>query len=545
MAELKAVRTKEDILGWKTPFPTNKPWENFRGFVPKKCLGPFEGETGWQYKNRGDILKELCTWRVENGLELRWSEVVTGGQSGTYGTRRYIIAKVSKVKFRLLQIEFATNRNWYVCAVNKKAWKAAKKAAKGEVKSAASGGAKKREVKRDASKATLVPPSTEAKKAKLSSDDDTDNYADYGLVEAAIGGKKWFNHDESPLPPVAPPPVVVFGKPTRLDEDDASVLSDSQSSFERQAPIDETLLQRSQALEQANAKLQEEKARLAEQLDAEKKRAAEEFARLKVKNYQFKSNKDLKTAASLWILDNELAKLKYGEIEDWDVLEVTSFYELFKEAKEFNEDLSRWKTSNCTNMGGMFQGCSAFNCDLSTWNTSNCTNMGGMFQGCSAFNSNISTWKTSNCTSMIWMFVGCSAFNSDLSTWKTSNCTNMYGMFQGCSAFNSDLSTWNTSNCTDMQYMFGDCSAFNSDLSKWKTSNCTDMSWMFADCSAFNSDLSKWNTSNCTNMSSMFMNATSFDSDLSKWDMSKVEDKTGMFNNATAMNASHKPEGVD
>ena len=172
MAE--AVRTPEDILGWKTPFPTNKPWKDFRNVVKKECLGPFEGETGWQYKMKK--MEKLCTWaRDQHGLELRGNDIVTGSKSGTYGTRRYIIdnkSKDNKSKSKLLQIEFATDGNWYVCAVNKINMGYAKDAAKERAKEAAGGGAKKEgEVKRDASAATSVSPSPEVKKAKLSSDD--------------------------------------------------------------------------------------------------------------------------------------------------------------------------------------------------------------------------------------------------------------------------------------------------------------------------------------------------------------------------------------
>ncbi|GMI48778.1 hypothetical protein TrCOL_g3997 [Triparma columacea] len=270
-----------------------------------------------------------------------------------------------------------------------------------------------------------------------------------------------------------------------------------------------------------------------------------------------------------WRLDKDEAEKKYGEIENWDVTEVTSFRKLFSGAKEFNSNLSLWNTSNCTNMqsmfngcyafnsdislwntlnctkmNGMFKGCSAFNSDISSWNTSKCTNMSSMFKGCSAFNYDLSTWNTSKCTDTGWMFCGCSAFNSDLSTWNTSNCTIMSSMFEDCSAFNSDLSLWNTSKCTNMSRMFKGCSAFNSDISKWKTSKCTNMSSMFHSCSAFNSDLSTWDTSKCTSMSYMFQNATSFDSDLSQWDMSKDKKKGSMFTNATAMKASHKPKDV-
>ncbi|GMI32757.1 hypothetical protein TrCOL_g5739 [Triparma columacea] len=62
--------------------------------------------------------------------------------------------------------------------------------------------------------------------------------------------------------------------------------------------------------------------------------------------FKFTSNEQLKKAAKEWVQDKDKAKGKYGKIEDWDVSEVTSFHELFEEASEFNEDLSRWDVSN-------------------------------------------------------------------------------------------------------------------------------------------------------------------------------------------------------
>ena len=128
--------------------------------------------------------------------------------------------------------------------------------------------------------------------------------------------------------------------------------------------------------------------------------------------FKFTSNGQLKDAAKEWVRNKERAKGKYGKIEDWDVSKVTSFQDLFKYARDFNEDLSRWDVSKVTFMYRAFQEASSFNSDLSKWDTSNCTDMTGMFHNCSSFNSDLSKWDTSNCTGMSRMFYGATAMSS-------------------------------------------------------------------------------------------------------------------------------------
>jgi len=78
----------------------------------------------------------------------------------------------------------------------------------------------------------------------------------------------------------------------------------------------------------------------------------------------------LKEAVEKWVKDKSMAEEEYGHISDWDVSEVTSMEELFKDMKDFNEDLSRWNTGKVENMANMFDGASRFSSDLSDWNVS-------------------------------------------------------------------------------------------------------------------------------------------------------------------------------
>ena len=45
---------------------------------------------------------------------------------------------------------------------------------------------------------------------------------------------------------------------------------------------------------------------------------------------------------------------KYGEINNWDVSNVTNMTQMFEYAESFNQSLNKWNVSNVENMYGMF-----------------------------------------------------------------------------------------------------------------------------------------------------------------------------------------------
>ena len=111
----------------------------------------------------------------------------------------------------------------------------------------------------------------------------------------------------------------------------------------------------------------------------------------------------------------EAVKRRFGLIEEWDVSEVTDMYELFKDQKEFDADLSGWDVSKVTNMSFMFEGATTFNADLSGWDVSNVGSGPLYYEG-----------------SMDSMFYGATAFDQKLSgSWSTSTA-NKNGMFKNC-----------------------------------------------------------------------------------------------------------------
>lgn len=81
----------------------------------------------------------------------------------------------------------------------------------------------------------------------------------------------------------------------------------------------------------------------------------------KLKTSQKKTDDtDIKQAAKEWAEGPVKALGTYVDIAAWDTREVTDTSELFKDAKDFDEDISRWDVSNVKKMIGMFHGATSF-----------------------------------------------------------------------------------------------------------------------------------------------------------------------------------------
>ena len=65
------------------------------------------------------------------------------------------------------------------------------------------------------------------------------------------------------------------------------------------------------------------------------------------------ANEVIYTAVIDWNSSNRIGE--YGPINSWDTSKVTNMSGLFKEAYDFNDDISNWDTSNVTNMNSMFK----------------------------------------------------------------------------------------------------------------------------------------------------------------------------------------------
>ena len=94
----------------------------------------------------------------------------------------------------------------------------------------------------------------------------------------------------------------------------------------------------------------------------------------------------VKDYLSSYVKDKRFIILKYGEIGDWDVSNVTNMIQLFEGARSFNQPLNNWNVSNVTNMKFMFLDATSFNQPLNNWNVSNVTDMDSMFYEATSFN---------------------------------------------------------------------------------------------------------------------------------------------------------------
>ena len=128
-----------------------------------------------------------------------------------------------------------------------------------------------------------------------------------------------------------------------------------------------------------------------------------------ITDYQFADKDALNIAVNLWISDKASALSTYGEINTWDVSNITSMNRLFPNSSgssdtSFNDDISNWNVSNVTDMALMFNNNSTFNQDISGWDVSNVTTMDAMFGHVVQFNQDIRVWSVANNTNLENMF---------------------------------------------------------------------------------------------------------------------------------------------
>lgn len=73
-----------------------------------------------------------------------------------------------------------------------------------------------------------------------------------------------------------------------------------------------------------------------------------------IKEYAWVSfdNKTLREAVRLWCRNKETALVRYGDINDWDVSQVTNMIALFR-GTNFNDRIDRWDVRNVTTMDMM------------------------------------------------------------------------------------------------------------------------------------------------------------------------------------------------
>ncbi|NER17966.1 BspA family leucine-rich repeat surface protein [Spongiivirga citrea] len=228
-----------------------------------------------------------------------------------------------------------------------------------------------------------------------------------------------------------------------------------------------------------------------------------------------------------------------GNINNWDVSNVTNMSRTFIGMSDFNQPLNDWNVSNVTTMRDMFLGTPLFNQPLDNWNVSSVTDMARMFDGFNidmAFNQSLNTWNVSNVTNMTTMFRKCVDFDQPLNNWDVSNVSSMQGMFQEARAFNQNIDSWIVTSALNMADMFFRANAFNQPLNSWNVSSVQNMANMFDEATVFNQPLSNWDVSSVNMMSGMFQRAFAFDQDLNTWDVAFVTNMSNMFDSASMYN---------
>ena len=94
-----------------------------------------------------------------------------------------------------------------------------------------------------------------------------------------------------------------------------------------------------------------------------------------------RTKNELKEAIKLWNENKEKAIKKYGDINTWNVSNITDMSNLFS-FSDFNDNINDWDVSNVINMEAMFSYCYEFNQPLNKWDVSNVKYRINMFYKC-------------------------------------------------------------------------------------------------------------------------------------------------------------------
>ena len=212
------------------------------------------------------------------------------------------------------------------------------------------------------------------------------------------------------------------------------------------------------------------------------------FQDFKTENIIFPNGMDTSNVTNMGSMFANARNFNGWNISDWDVSKVKNFYETFRLAWKFNQDLSKWNTESATTMNSMFQGTRELTKPVNFENVSKVTDMGLMFHDSAVPSVNLK--KTGKVQRMQHMFL-----NSNVETVTlddTSSVENMDSMFESARNFNGwNISDWDVSKVKNFYETFRLAWKFNQDLSKWNTESATTMNSMFQGASNFNSDISK------------------------------------------------------
>ena len=66
-----------------------------------------------------------------------------------------------------------------------------------------------------------------------------------------------------------------------------------------------------------------------------------------------KTKIELKEALSLWYDDKDTAIIKYGDINSWNVHNITDMSDLFRRYRDFNDNINNWSGNEVPNLGNL------------------------------------------------------------------------------------------------------------------------------------------------------------------------------------------------
>ncbi len=150
-------------------------------------------------------------------------------------------------------------------------------------------------------------------------------------------------------------------------------------------------------------------------------------------------------------------------LDQWDVSNANSLRGIFHHAINFNQDISDWNVGKCTNFAQMFLTADdrihLFNQDISGWNVGEFVTdtqnieMYSMFKNAKNFNADLSNWDVSRVSNFNQMFYNTLSFDYNLGRWDISNATNMELMFGGVTLskenYDNTLIGWATLNASE------------------------------------------------------------------------------------------------
>ncbi|WP_439129916.1 BspA family leucine-rich repeat surface protein, partial [Polaribacter sp.] len=145
-----------------------------------------------------------------------------------------------------------------------------------------------------------------------------------------------------------------------------------------------------------------------------------------------------------------------------------------------------WNLNNVTSIAQMFRNCPSFNEDISNWDVSNVTNFNNLFNGASSFNQDVSGWITSSATRMNNTFRDAVAFDQDISGWDISGVTTMNNILRGAELslenYNTLLVGWNAQSLQPSIAFHGGTSKYCSPAAVAAKANMISSdSWTFTD----------------------------------------------------------------